>query len=112
MATSHDGELLTNKAPVLTASEDFLIASHSGKPMPRSDATLILNTVTALVITPALTALHLHYELHPECNTCHADKTVCWAHPPWHRHLPGQIYDDPMPTGHPPRLKTENPPEK
>lgn len=80
-------------------------------PLPLDNAGLILNIVTGLIITAALIALHLHYELHPECDTCHADKTVCWADPPWLRHLPEQSYDDAISTGPTTPALTENPPE-
>lgn len=80
-------------------------------PTPLSHTTLVLNTVTGLIITAALITLHLHYELHPECGTCHADKVVCWADPPWHRHLTAQRYDDPMPTGTSTPAQIETPPE-
>lgn len=36
MSTSHEGELSTNKDPVLTASVEMLIASHGGKPVARN----------------------------------------------------------------------------
>ena len=80
-------------------------------PTPFSNSTAILGVVTCLIITTALTILHHHYELHPDCEICHADKTVCWADPPWGRHPTAQRSNDPIPAGAAEPAQIETPPE-